>query len=279
MQREEFLTLGKEGFNRIPLVKEVLADLETPLSLYVKLTQAFGQKNTYLLESVLGGERFGRFSFIGLPAKTVLRTVGTPSAPVTEVITDGKAIESNHDNPLDFVDAYFKRFKVALQPGLPRFCGGLAGYFGYDTVRYIESRLAKHSLPDELGVPDIQLMLTEELAVIDNVAGRIYLIVYADPSIADSFEKGQARLKELLACLSKPVSMPASLPSAKTDLIRQFKAEDFENAVRKTKEYILAGDCMQVVIGQRISKPFTDSPLVSIQSLTVVKSFAVYVFL
>ena len=107
MQREEFLTLGKEGFNRIPLVKEVLADLETPLSLYVKLTQAFGQKNTYLLESVLGGERFGRFSFIGLPAKTVLRTVGTPSAPVTEVITDGKAIESNHDNPLDFVDAYF----------------------------------------------------------------------------------------------------------------------------------------------------------------------------
>ena len=267
MQHEEFLTLAKQGFNRIPLVKEVLADLETPLSLYAKLTQAFGQKNTYLLESVLGGERFGRFSFIGLPAKTVLRTVGTPAAPMTEVLLNDVVIETNRDNPLDFVDAYFKRFKVALQPGLPRFCGGLAGYFGYDTVRYIESRLARHSLPDELGVPDIQLMLTEELAVIDNVAGRIYLIVYADPSIVGSFEKGQARLQELFACLSKPVSMPASLPSTKTELIRKFKAEDFERAVLKTKEYILAGDCMQVVIGQRISKPFTDSPLALYRAL------------
>ena len=267
MQREEFHALAKQGFNRIPLVKEVLADLETPLSLYMKLTQEFGKKNTYLLESVLGGERFGRFSFVGLPAKTLLRTAGTPDAPLTEVVTDGKVVESNHDNPLDFVDAYFKRFKVALQPGLPRFCGGLAGYFGYDTVRYIESRLAKHSLPDELGVPDIQLMLTEELAVIDNVAGRIYLIVYADPSQSDSFEKSQARLKELLACLSKPVSIPSSRASTKTELIRKFKAEDFENAVRKTKEYILAGDCMQVVIGQRISKPFTDSPLALYRAL------------
>jgi len=267
MQREEFNTLAKQGFNRIPLIKEVLADLETPLSLYIKLSQAFGKTNTYLLESVLGGERFGRFSFIGLPAKTIIRTVGTPSAPVNEVVTDGKVVETNTDNPLDFVDAYFKRFKVALQADMPRFCGGLAGYFGYDTVRYIESRLAKHQLPDELGVPDIQLMLTEELAVIDNVAGKIYFIVYADPSVADGFEKAQDRLKELLTCLSKPVNMPASLPSSKTDLIRKFKATDFENAVLKTKEYILAGDCMQVVIGQRISKPFTDSPLALYRAL------------
>ena len=235
MQLAEFNALAKQGFNRIPLIKEVLADLETPLSLYVKLTQAFGKTNTYLLESVLGGERFGRFSFIGLPARTIVRTVGTPLSPVNEVVTDGKVVETNTDNPLDYVDAYFKRFKVALQADMPRFCGGLAGYFGYDTVRYIESRLAKHQLPDELGVPDIQLMLTEELAVIDNVAGKIY--------------------------------MPASLPSAKTELIRKFKAADFEKAVLKTKEYILAGDCMQVVIGQRISKPFTDSPLTLYRAL------------
>jgi anthranilate synthase component 1 len=150
---------------------------------------------------------------------------------------------------------------------MPRFCGGLAGYFGYDTVRYIESRLAKHQLPDELGVPDIQLMLTEELAVIDNVAGKIYFIVYADPSITDGFEKAQERLKELMTCLGKPANMPASLPSTNTELIRKFKAADFENAVLKTKEYILAGDCMQVVIGQRISKPFTDSPLALYRAL------------
>ena len=267
MQLDEFNALAKQGFNRIPLVKEVLADLETPLSLYVKLTQAFGKKNTYLLESVLGGERFGRFSFIGLPAKTILRTTGTPTAPLTEIVTDGKVVESNQDNPLDFIDAYFKRFKVALQAGLPRFCGGLAGYFAYDTVRYIEAKLARHNLPDELGVPDIQLMLTEELAVVDNVAGKIYFIVYADPSQSDSFSKAQARLKELLACLSKPFSMPASRPSSKTKLVRNFKAADFESAVLKTKEYILAGDCMQVVIGQRISKPFTDSPLALYRAL------------
>ena len=267
MQLDEFNALAKQGFNRIPLVKEVLADLETPLSLYVKLTQAFGKKNTYLLESVVGGERFGRFSFIGLPAKTLLRTAGTPTAPLTEILTDGKVVESNRDNPLDFIDAYFKRFKVSLQTGLPRFCGGLAGYFGYDTVRYIEAKLASHNLPDELGVPDIQLMLTEELAVIDNVTGKIYFIVYADPTEPNGFEKAQVRLKELLACLSKPFSMPISRPSNKTDLVRNFKAADFEKAVLKTKEYILAGDCMQVVIGQRISKPFTDSPLALYRAL------------
>ncbi|QWC97024.1 anthranilate synthase component I [Polynucleobacter paneuropaeus] len=267
MQLDEFNALAKQGFNRIPLVKEVLADLETPLSLYVKLTQAFGKKNTYLLESVVGGERFGRFSFIGLPAKTLLRTAGTPTAPLTEILTDGKVVESNRDNPLDFLDAYFKRFKVPLQTGLPRFCGGLAGYFGYDTVRYIEAKLASHNLPDELGVPDIQLMLTEELAVIDNVTGKIYFIVYADPTEPNGFEKAQVRLKELLACLSKPFSMPISRPSNKTDLVRNFKAADFEKAVLKTKEYILAGDCMQVVIGQRISKPFTDSPLALYRAL------------
>jgi anthranilate synthase component 1 len=220
-----------------------------------------------LLESVLGGERFGRFSFIGLPAKTILRSIGTPLAPVTEVVTDGKVVETNHDNPLDFVDAYFKRFKVAVPPGLPRFCGGLAGYFGYDTVRYIESRLAKHNLPDELNLPDIHLMLTEELAVIDNVEGRIYLIVYADPNIKNDFERARARLDELRQSIGQSITMPVSPPSNKTALIRRFDAADYEAAVRRTKDYILAGDCMQVVIGQRISKPFTESPLALYRAL------------
>jgi anthranilate synthase component 1 len=267
MQRTEFDALAAQGFNRIPLVQETLADLETPLSLYLKLTNNTGQKNTYLLESVIGGERFGRFSFIGLPAKTILRSIGTPLAPVTEIVTDGNVVETNHDNPLDFVDAYFKRFKVAVPPGLPRFCGGLAGYFGYDTVRYIESRLAKHNLPDELNLPDIHLMLTEELAVIDNVEGRIYLIVYANPNIENDFERARARLEDLRRCIGQSINMPVTLPSNKTALIRRFDAADYEAAVRRTKDYILAGDCMQVVIGQRISKPFTESPLALYRAL------------
>ena len=266
MNAPELKQFAAHGFNRVALFAESLVGQETPLSLYLKLTQGSGQKNTYLLESVYGGERFGRYSIIGLPARTLLRSVGTPESPSNEVVLDDNVIESNQDNPLDFIDSYFKRFKVAPQTNLPRFCGGLAGYFGYDTVRYIEKRLAKHSLPDEIGVPDIQLMLTEELAVVDNVAGKIYFIAYVDPTDENAYESGVARLAELQAQLKNVVDTEKEFPKTPNkengiELIRKFKATDFENAVRKTKEYILAGDCMQVVIGQRISRPYAESPL------------------
>ena len=266
MNAPDLKQLAARGFNRVALLAESLVDQETPLSLYLKLTQDSGQKNTYLLESVYGGERFGRYSIIGLPARTLLRSVGTPESPINQVVLEGRVIESNQDNPLDFIDDYFKRFKVAPQTNLPRFCGGLAGYFGYDTVRYIEKRLAKHSLPDEIGVPDIQLMLTEELAVIDNVAGKIYFIVYVDPDDENAYEAGTARLAELQAQLMNAVDTEkgfSETPNKENgvELIRKFTAANFENAVRKTKEYILAGDCMQVVIGQRISRPYAQSPL------------------
>ena len=179
MTELEFKSLANQGYNRIPLIAEAFADLETPLTLYLKLAQSqHTGKNTFLLESVVGGERFGRFSFIGLPAHTLVRTSGNR----TEVVKHGEVIETHEGNPLDFIEQYQGRFKVALRPGLPRFCGGLAGYFGYDTVRHIERKLANSCPPDELGLPDIQLMLTEELAVIDNLSGKLYLIVYADPA-------------------------------------------------------------------------------------------------
>lgn len=266
MNAHELNQFAQQGYNRVALIAESLAKPETPLSLYLKLTQQSGQKNTFLLESVYGGERFGRYSIIGLPARTLLKTVGTPASPLNQVVFDGKVIETNQENPLDFIDAYYKRFKPAPQENLPRFCGGLAGYFGYDTVRYIEKRLAQHSLPDEISVPDIQLMLTEELAVMDNVAGKIYFIVYVDPSHENAFETGTARLAQLQARLKNIVNTADGLKVntsqvASSELTRRFKATDFEEAVRKTKEYILAGDCMQVVISQRISRPFTEPPL------------------
>jgi anthranilate synthase component 1 len=235
MNAPELKQFAAQGFNRVALFAESLVGQETPLSLYLKLTQGSGQKNTYLLESVYGGERFGRYSIIGLPARTLLRSVGSPELPINEVVLDGRIIESNQDNPLDFIDAYFKRFKVAPQTNLPRFCGGLAGYFGYDTVRYIEKRLAKHSLPDEIGVPDIQLMLTEELAVVDNVAGKIYFIAYVDPTDENAYESGVARLAELQAQLKNVVDTEKEFPKTPNkengiELIRKFKATDFENA-------------------------------------------------
>ena len=258
----EFDRLAREGFNRIPLTAEAFADLETPLSLYLKLAHADGGGEfSFLLESVVGGERFGRYSFIGLPARTLLRASGFGADAVTEVVTDGVVVETSSTNPLDFIAAYQQRFKVALKPGLPRFCGGLAGYFGYDTVRYIEKKLEKTCPPDALGCPDILLLQCEELAVIDNLSGKLHLIVYADPTQPGAYAKAVARLDGLKAQLRAPVSAPPIHPSTSHPAERGFAKDDYLKAVAQAKELIAAGDFMQVQVGQRISKRYTESPL------------------
>jgi anthranilate synthase component 1 len=257
----EFRSLAEQGHNRIPLIAEAFADLETPLSLYLKL--AGGRPLSFLLESVVGGERFGRYSFIGLPAKTLLRTTGW----TTEVVTDGKVVETHQGNPLDFVAAYQQRFKVALRPGLPRFCGGLAGYFGYDTVRYIEPRLAKTDKPGGLDTPDILLLQTEELAVIDNLSGRLYLIVYADPAQPEAYFRGKKRLGELADQLRYSVTAPTVQRGTAYPVERDFAKDDYLAAVLKAKEYIAAGDMMQVQVGQRLRKRYTQSPLALYRAL------------
>nr|WP_217346344.1 anthranilate synthase component I [Noviherbaspirillum sp. L7-7A]MBV0880754.1 anthranilate synthase component I [Noviherbaspirillum sp. L7-7A] len=258
MTELEFKSLAAQGYNRIPLIAEAFADLETPLSLYLKLAQQQnGGKNTFLLESVVGGERFGRYSFIGLPASTLLRSYGRR----TEVVTNGAVVESVDGNPLDFIADYQSRFKVAVLPGMPRFCGGLAGYFGYDTVRHIEKRLAETAPKDDLGLPDIQLLLTEELAVIDNLSGKLYLIVYADPTQAEAFPRARRRLHDLRAMLRRAVDAPVTSASVRTESVRDFDKAAYLEAVARAKEYIMAGDLMQVQIGQRIKKPYVDSPL------------------
>ncbi|MES2424791.1 MAG: anthranilate synthase component I [Pseudomonadota bacterium] len=258
----EFDRLALEGYNRIPLTAQAFADLETPLSLYLKLAHTDqGGQHSFLLESVVGGERFGRYSFIGLPARTLLRARGFGADALTEVVTEGEVVETSSQNPLDFVAAYQQRFKVALQPGLPRFCGGLAGYFGYDTVRYIEKKLEKTCPPDTLGCPDILLLQCEELAVIDNLSGKLHLIVYADPTQPGAYAKAVARLGALKARLHAPVNAPQVTPSAGQATEREFAKDDYLRAVAQAKELIAAGDFMQVQVGQRISKRYTESPL------------------
>ena len=251
----EFDSLAAQGFNRIPLLAEAFADLETPLSLYLKL--AGSAAHSFLLESVVGGERFGRYSFIGLPAHTLLRSRGFH----TEVVTDGVVVETDDSNPLDFIARYQKRFKVALRPGLPRFCGGLAGYFGYDAVRYIEPKLAGTWKEGGIDTPDIQLLQTEELAVIDNLSGRLYLIVYADPAQPQAYANGQQRLAGLADKLLGSVTVPPVRRSAGHPVERQFEKASYLAAVARGKDYIAAGDMMQVQIGQRLQKRFTASPL------------------
>ncbi|MDR5855492.1 anthranilate synthase component I [Caballeronia sp. LZ062] len=258
MTELEFQSLANEGYNRIPLIAEALADLETPLSLYLKLAQTERNgANSFLLESVVGGERFGRYSFIGLPARTTVRVQNG----VSQVVTDGNVTESDEGDPLAFIERFQKRFKVAMRPGLPRFCGGLAGYFGYDAVRYIEKKLADTAPRDDLNLPDIQLLLTEEVAVIDNLAGKLYLIVYADPTKPEAYAKAKHRLRELRGRLRATVQPPVTSASVRTETYREFAKEDYLNAVRRAKEYIAAGELMQVQVGQRLIKPFRDNPL------------------
>jgi len=252
---QAFQALAAEGHNRIPLVVQALADLDTPLSLYLKLTK--GQPLSFLLESVVGGERFGRYSFVGLPARTLVRATGRQ----VEVVSDGAVVETFEGNPLDFIASYQERFKVAVPKGLPRFCGGLAGYFGYDTVRHIEHRLAGTHKPGGIGTPDILLLQCEELAVIDNLADRLYLIVYADPSQPGAYARAASRIAQLQAQLNEVVPVPPITPTTAHAVERHFAKADFESAVRQAKEYIAAGDCMQIVIGQRLQKRFTASPL------------------
>ena len=260
MSESAFNRLAAQGYNRIPVTLETFADLDTPLSIYLKLANA---PNSFLLESVVGGERFGRYSFIGLPARTLLRAREFSS----EIVCDGLVVEHHDGNPLDFLAAYQARFKVYVPPDFPRFCGGLAGYFGYETVRYVESKLAQFGKPDDVNMPDILLLQTEELAVVDNLSGKIYLIVYVDPATPDAYARGQARLHELAARLRSPLAVPESKPAAASAPIRDFAKADYLAAVARAKQYITDGDMMQVQIGQRIKLPFAQSPLTLYRAL------------
>src|SRR5215471_14202307 len=204
MTEAEFRALAAQGYNRIPLVLETFADLDTPLSLYVKLANT---PFSFLLESVVGGERFGRYSFIGLPASVRIRARGRGID-----VEDERGVAERHEgDPLDFIAEFQRRYRAAPVPGLPRFCGGLAGYFAYDTVRHIETKLAASAPPviEALAdVPDILLLLTEELAVVDNLAGKISLIVYADPDAPQAYRNAQDRLEALRKQLRAPVEIP-----------------------------------------------------------------------
>ncbi|MEH6389253.1 anthranilate synthase component I [Pseudomonas profundi] len=260
MTREEFLHLASQDYNRIPVVRDVLADLDTPLSTYLKLADG---PYSYLLESVQGGEKWGRYSIIGLPARTVLRVTGH----LCQVLVDDVETERHEcADPLAFVETFKARYRVADVPGLPRFNGGLVGYFGYDCVRYVEQRLAQCPNPDPLKTPDILLMVSEEIVVFDNLAGKLHAIVVADPARPEAYEEACTRLDLLLGKLRQPLAQRSNLNldvplDRELDYRATFTREDYQQAVDRVKEYILAGDCMQVVPSQRMSINFKAEPI------------------
>ena len=258
MTPERFQHYAQQGYNRIPVARQVLADLDTPLSAYLKLADG---AYSFLFESVHGGEKWGRYSIIGLPCRTVIKVHGNS---ITES-RDGKVLQSFEvDNPLTWIEAYGSQFKVPDIAGLPRFTGGLVGYFGYETVAYIEPRL-KVDKPDPLGNPDILLMVAEDVLVFDNLSGKLLIVTHADPSEADALARAEAKLDGLVQDLREKTLPPRTNNETKhvheDDFVSGFTQEGFENAVRKVKEYICAGDTMQVVLSQRLSIPYESSPL------------------
>ena len=249
MNPDIFATLATQNFNRIPITREVLADLETPLSVYLKL--AFGP-NSYLFESVQGGEKWGRYSLIGLQTSTVLKLYGNR----LEIIRDGKPmVARTTDDPLAEVERFRNLFSMPDLPDLPRFTGGLVGYFGYDTVRYVEPKLAKSAPPDQLGTPDVLLMASDEVAVFDNLSGTIMLVVHADAKNPNALADAETRLDELEHKLAqpKPDLPPMNMDSdslAEDAFVSSFGKDNYKRAVDKVKEYTLSGDVMQVVPSQ-----------------------------
>jgi anthranilate synthase component 1 len=262
MTEDEFLALARAGHNRIPLQLETLADLDTPLSIYLKLANRPG---SYLLESVIGGERFGRYSIVGLPAREWLEVRGHR----VRRTRDGVEVDAREAaDPLAYIDEYLRSFRAAAPAGALRFAGGLAGYFGYDTVAYVEPRLGRSAKPDPLGLPDIRLLLSEELAVVDNLSGKLHLIVYADPSQPGAYAHAQRRLQELRAQLRKPAQLPSHAPRPALEPPRSNIAESaFYEAVARCKRYIEEGDIFQVQISQRIAQAFPYSPVNLYRSL------------
>jgi len=259
ISKQEYENLKNEGFNRIPLILECFADLDTPLSVYSKLAN---DRYSYLLESADGGNKYGRYSIIGLPAKIRIQI----KKNIISVFNKDKLIDELTDqNPLNFIDEFMDQFKTPKNLDLPRFSGGLAGYFGYETIQYIEPKLSKVFLDDKLDLPDILLMLSDEVVVFDNVSGKLYFVNYVDVNMSNAYDQGILRLKALEKKLKQGPS-PYLIEENKfvddlSEVKSEFGEENFLKAVKKIKEYIFNGDTMQVVLSQRLSQSFKSSPL------------------
>ena len=258
MSPEQFDQFSQQGYNRIPVYREILADLETPLSAYLKLARG---PYSYFLESVQGGEKWGRYSIIGLPCRTLLKVSGNKLT----VETDGEITEScETEDPFVFIEDYQQRFKVPVLDELPRFNGGLVGYFAYDTVRFVERKVARSTPPDTVNTPDIILMLSEEVVVLDNLRGKLMLMVYQDPTEDRAYERALERLDVLAEKLDEQLhieSIASDRVVEEADFVSSFGQQAYENAVNKIKDYIVAGDVMQVVLSQRMSLPYAGEPI------------------
>jgi len=260
--------LREQGFTHVPIMRETLADLDTPVSTYLKLAN---QPYSYLFESVQGGNKWGRYSIIGLPCSEIYRFFGHEMS--REV--DGQIVEKmTVDNPLDSVRDLQAKYRVAQYSGLPEMIGGLVGYFGYETIGFVESRLAFEDKPDAIGAPDIMLMVSKDVLVFDNLSGRIFMLTLAALDDNDAYHKAQQHLDKCVAGLASSFSAPVSPDYgsnvAEEDYDLHFPQPDFEQAIERCRDYIREGDIMQVVLSQRLSTPYQGKPIDLYRSLRTI---------
>ena len=256
MEKSQFNSLVDKGFNHIPLSREVLVDTDTPLALYLKLAN---NPYSYFLESVQGGEKWGRYSFVGLAAETVIKVNDYD----VSIEKNGKLHKQYKvEDPLAWIEDYQSKFKVPQLEELPDFNGGLVGYFGYEIIKFIEPKLKNIKKKDELNVPDILLMVSNDLLVVDNLTSKVHIITHINPE-KESFEAGLSKLD----IIEKNIRELFNFDSTSTekieseDFVSSFGKENFVNAVEKVQKYITAGDVMQVVPSQRLSCSFKSNPI------------------
>ena len=256
MEKSQFNSLVDKGFNHIPLSREVLVDTDTPLALYLKLAN---NPYSYFLESVQGGEKWGRYSFVGLAAETVIKVNDYD----VSIEKNGKLHKQYKvEDPLAWIEDYQSKFKVPQLEELPDFNGGLVGYFGYEIIKFIEPKLKNIKKKDELNVPDILLMVSNDLLVVDNLTSKVHIITHINPE-KESFEAGLSKLN----IIEKNIRELFNFDSTSTekieseDFVSSFGKENFVNAVEKVQKYITAGDVMQVVPSQRLSCSFKSDPI------------------
>jgi len=258
MDQKAFTKLANQGYNRIPLVLNTYADFDTPMSIYLKLAN---EPYSFFLESVQGGERFSRYSFIGLPTN---KRITVTNNELLQISGDRVEQAINTDDPLASIRTIFSKIKVAPCPVNTRFVGGLVGYFGFDLIKYIEKGLAKKlniSTNNVSQLPEIMLLLAEELAIVDNLTGKLSLVVYADPKYPNALNKAKERLNQLLVKLRTPLDLPKSFPCGTLKPKYRSSKKEFTDAVKKAKKYILDGDIFQVVLSHSVDSQINCSPL------------------
>jgi len=261
---DEFLTFATQG-NLIPVTRRILADLETPLSAYRKIR---GQGESFLFESVEGGEHLGRYSFVGCNPRAVIRQDGQlvqmiENGRVTETLVVGRDVKDG----LEVIERVMKKYRAVAVPGLPRFTGGAVGFIGYEFIHDVEPVVPRPA-HDELKTPVMYFLVADQLLIFDRVAQTITILVNAvledAESPAEAYENAVGEIERLISLLEQPSEhQPVSVPREIPNMVFESNQtpEKFFANVEASKKYIHAGDIIQVVGSQRFSAPVKASPL------------------